>query len=89
VETSGDKAAKRQPPTPSPIKGEDFPKPEAIRNTGMLFEACLKYFDLQPDDTLKLLDKTDKSQVADAGESWEKILKMKLVEKENNDEGNP
>ena len=89
VETSGDKAAKRQPPTPSPIKGEGFPKPEAIKNTGMLFEACLKYFDLQPDDTLKLLDKTDKSQIGDAGESWEKILKMKLEEKENNDEGNP
>ena len=74
----GEKAAKGQPPPPSPIKGEDFPKPEAIKNLGMLFESARKYFDLQPADTMKILGVETKEQIADTSEAWRRILDAKV-----------
>ena len=78
VETSGDKAAKRQPPTPSPIKGEDFPKPEKVRNWDQVTNYAKHFFDLEEKDCLKICEVTDKNQIADAGESWRRILEAKV-----------
>ena len=90
VETSGDKAAKRQPPTPSPIKGEgkveappspkkeDFPKPEAIKNIGDLRTAWHKFFKEPWEEALAIIGVESQSQIADAGEAWRRILEAKV-----------
>jgi len=90
VETSGDKAAKRQPPTPSPIKGEtkveappspkkeDFPKPEAIKNIGDLRTAWHNFFKEPWEEALAIIGVESQSQIASASEAWEQILKIKI-----------
>ena len=74
----GEKAAKGQPPPPSPIKGGGFPKPENVKNWDQTTNYAKHFFDLEESDCLKICGKTHKSQIADAGEAWRLILEAKV-----------
>ena len=67
---------------PSPIKGEDFPKPEKVRNWTQVTNYAKHFFDLEETDCLKIAGKTDKTQVADAGEAWATIIRLKTQKSE-------
>ena len=71
---------KEEPPkAPSPIKGEDFPKPEAIKNIGDLRTAWHKFFPKEPwEEALAIIGVESQSQIADAGEAWRRILEVKV-----------
>ena len=86
-----EKAAKGQPPTPSPIKGEtkveappspkeeDFPKPEAIKNLGDLRTAWHKFFPKELwEEALAIIGVKSQTEIADAGEAWGRILEAKV-----------
>jgi len=92
-EKGGEKAAKGQPPSTaspakrplkdtSPIKGEDFPKPEKVRNWDQTINYAKHFFDLEEEDCLKMIGKTDKSQVANASEAWATIVRLKIEKPE-------
>ena len=40
------------------------------------------FFDLEEEDCLKMIGKTDKSQVADASEAWATIIRLKIEKPE-------
>ena len=62
------------PPSP---KGEDFPKPEAIKNLGDLRTAWHKFFKEPWEEALAIIGVESQSQIADAGEAWRRILEVK------------
>jgi len=82
---------KQPPKAPSPIKGEtkveaplsptaeNFPKPEAIKNRGDLRTAWHKFFPKEPwEEALAIIGVESQSQIANASEAWEQILKIKI-----------
>ena len=68
---------KQPPKAPSPIKGEDFPKPEAIKNLGDLRTAWHKFFKEPWEEALAIIGVESQSQIADAGEAWRRIWEAK------------
>ena len=75
--TGREKKGTSQTPAPVPIKGEDFPKPEAIKNLGDLFNASQTHFKMSKDQTLKELGYSTQTAIANPGEEWKKILEVK------------
>ena len=72
-ETSRSSASEAK--TSPPVKGEDLPKPEAIKNLGDLRTAWHKFFPKEPwEEALAIIGVESQSQIADAGESWRRIL---------------
>ena len=70
--TSPTKQPPKAPPSP---KEEDFPKPEAIKNLGDLRTAWHKFFPKEPwEEALAIIGVESQTQIADAGESWRRIL---------------
>ena len=51
-----------------------FPTREQIVNLGQLFTAALNFFGLSQKETLDALGKSDKTEIADAGAEWEKLV---------------
>ena len=72
--------AKQSRKAPSPIKGEDFPKPEAIKNLGDLRTAWHKFFKEPWEEALAIIGVESQTQIADAGEAWRRIVEAKTKE---------
>ena len=70
---------------PSPIKGEDFPKPEAIKNLGDLFNAAQTHFKMSKDQTLKKLGYSTQTAIANPGEEWQRLVALKTEAIEGNE----
>jgi len=68
---------KQPPKAPSPIKGEDFPKPETIKNLGNLRTAWHKFFKEPWEEALAIIGVESQSQIANASEAWRRILEAK------------
>jgi len=79
---TGAKARKAAPAKAAPAAGEPvnkatgeiFPTRDQIVNLGQLFTAALNFFGLSQKETLDALSKSDKTEIADAGEEWEKLV---------------
>jgi hypothetical protein len=69
--------AKTPPPAQAGDGGaetEVFPTRDQIKNLGQLFTAALNFFGLSQKETLDALGHTDKTEIADAGAAWEKLV---------------
>ena len=76
-EPGGEKEAQGRPSPPSPFKGEDFPKAEAIKNLGDLFNASQTHFKMSKDQTLKELGYSTQTAIANPGEEWQRLVALK------------